>query len=784
MKRIQLPACLRHRRLTLVALLLAEAAVLFPGAVLRGESFFERDLLVDWYQRIFVLTRCLREGAWPLWDPSLGFGYPLLADPGAQILYPPAWAAFALPVRFGYTAFVLVHLVLGGLGIACLARALGVGSRAAAAVACLWLASGPVQSILNLRHHLAGAAWLPWVLLSVDCLVRAPGLRTVLGAAAAVSAQVLAGSPDMCALTVLCGIGWVLFRLVEQPRQWPAAVRGLAAAGALAAGLTAAQWWPALDVLSRSTRRALSEDVRGFWSVPLSGLVRLALPLDPRRVPFEAASWTRLFDAAEPPFLSSIYLGASVILLAVIGLVAPGQRRVKAALAGIAAIAAACALGPHAPFYGWAMSIAPPLQMLRYPSKALLVSTPLLMLLAGFGIDAVEGSFLSRRSAWALCATTVGLGVVASTFDARYPAGSVRLVGVALILSALVVALAAQGWIRARAAGMALAAICTMDLLAAHVDLNATVRIRTLLQSPPAATLAGEPHRGRIYVYDYGSRRGTSLRLLGRFDPYLTADPPPGVDRRAFAALGRALYMPSGLAGLYGLENSYDLDLRGLYPRDLNDLTFYLRFVEGTPVFAKLLRMGAVGTVLSLHRAGLDGLQLEHELPSLFPEPILVWRVPGALPRAWIVGCARVADRGDAFRVLASADYDPAREVILPRPAGVGDGCGPAGTARLISRRPDRLSIDADASRSGYLVLADAWDPGWRVTLDGRPAPLLRADIAFRGVFLPAGRHLVEMVYRPRPVVIGAGLSFLSLVAILGLGFVARARGARGSLPH
>src|SRR5262245_30425826 len=80
------------------------AAVLYPGALLRGEAFFERDLHVDWYPRLAALWRCLHAGAWPFWDPGLGFGQPLLADSSLQALYPPTWLALALPWGPAYPA--------------------------------------------------------------------------------------------------------------------------------------------------------------------------------------------------------------------------------------------------------------------------------------------------------------------------------------------------------------------------------------------------------------------------------------------------------------------------------------------------------------------------------------------------------------------------------------------------------------------------------------------------------------------------------------------------------
>jgi uncharacterized membrane protein YfhO len=78
------------------------------------------------------------------------------------------------------------------------------------------------------------------------------------------------------------------------------------------------------------------------------------------------------------------------------------------------------------------------------------------------------------------------------------------------------------------------------------------------------------------------------------------------------------------------------------------------------------------------------------------------------------------------------------------------------------------------------VVLVDTYDPGWRVTVDGRPAPLLRTNVAFRGVGVPAGKHVIEQVYRPWTVLYGLGAS--AAATLFGLAVVLQ-RAAR-ALPR
>jgi hypothetical protein len=750
---------------------LAVSVVLFPGALLRGEAFFERDLHLDWYPRIEAIARSLGDGSWPLWDPSIGFGQPLLADPGAEVAYPGTWLVLPLRARgLSYTVFVLAHLALTAAGAFRLGRATGASRAGAAAGAALWVLSGPLQSSVNLWHHFAGACWMPWVVLGVERAVRTPGVPSALRLSVTAALQVLAGSPDVCAMTWTLSAGWAAFRLAARRRRaWPR-TGTLVGAAVLAIGLSAVTWLPALDRVSRSARRALPDDVRAGWSVPPEGLLRTIVPLDPARVPFSPETWQRLYDRPEYPFLYSLYIGLPALFLGVAAVAGPRVRARAGFLGAVTALAVGFSLGPHGPVYPLATALVPPLRMLRYPSKAMLLAALAAALLAAMGVSVLGRGGLARRRWAGLGLALLAAAAAATVAGARYRAAGA--LGPAPLLAAGVAAVLvahALGGARARLAAIAVTALAAADLLAAHSGLNATAPAELVFEPAPFLSHVDREGGRRLYVYDYHTTPGTSERLLGRPDPYRSAIPPAGWDPRRFQVLALRLYLPPPAAGLFGFEGSYDMDIRGLYPRCLDDLTRVLRQLEGTPAHSKLLRMGAVGTVVSLHTRGLEDLRPEATLPSLFPEPIRVWRVPGAPPRSWVVGCARVADGGDAIPALVDPGFDPMREVILPAPVAGGSGCGPDGTSRIAASRSDRVQLDVEARAPGFAVLADAWDPGWQVELDGRPAPLLRANVAFRAVAVPAGRHGIVMLYRPRPVLEGLALSLASLAVAAGL---------------
>lgn len=147
-----------------------------------------------------------------------------------------------------------------------------------------------------------------------------------------------------------------------------------------------------------------------------------------------------------------------------------------------------------------------------------------------------------------------------------------------------------------------------------------------------------------------------------------------------------------------------------------------------------------------------------------------------SLERAFLVHEATVvADDGTALTLMQDAGFDPAAEVVLSE----GEG---AGAAFFLQHRPprgpefvsvthyapERVEIEVSAEAPGYLVLTDVWYPGWEATVDGEAVPVWRADLLFRAVGVGAGRHSVVFTFRPASVRIGAGVSLVAWVGLIG----------------
>jgi hypothetical protein len=222
-------------------------------------------------------------------------------------------------------------------------------------------------------------------------------------------------------------------------------------------------------------------------------------------------------------------------------------------------------------------------------------------------------------------------------------------------------------------------------------------------------------------------------------------------------------------AGRWDLRSGFEIDYRGLQPEYLARLTAAIREL-GPEAQLRLLRLGAVTQAVALHAEGFEDLVPGPSWPTLLAEPVRVFDVPDPLPRVRVVAGARRADGGAGLATLLDPGFDPTSEILLPDAAPVpaaSSGSSRPGSVRIAEERADRIVLELDMREAGYVVLADAFDPGWRATLDGAATPLLRANLAFRAVSAPPGRHRVEMVYRPRAFQAGVALSATALLTAL-----------------
>jgi uncharacterized membrane protein YfhO len=86
--------------------------------------------------------------------------------------------------------------------------------------------------------------------------------------------------------------------------------------------------------------------------------------------------------------------------------------------------------------------------------------------------------------------------------------------------------------------------------------------------------------------------------------------------------------------------------------------------------------------------------------------------------------------------------------------------------------RPGELVVNVEANGRQLLVVADSFHAGWRATVDGRPAEVLRVNGDFLGCPVDSGRHEVRFVFDPWSLRWGRQMSLAGLALIVaGFGY-------------
>lgn len=785
-------AGLPRRAVLRAALLLALCAALpFARVVFGGHVLFERDIQAVRWGQLEAFARCLAAGSWPLWNTLDGLGRPMLANPGSQVLYPFTWLSLALAPQDYYDLYAFAHVLLAGLGAFVLARRLGVSAGGGLLAGSLFLLGGPLLSVTNLWQHLAGAAWVPWVLAAGDTALERPTVGRAVAWGGAVALQVLTGSLDYVLLGGLAQAALALRHLAPPGARWRGTGPRLAAgagAAALALGLSAAQWVPALDLLHGAWRAELGESARLLWSLHPALLLQALAPVFPHDLPLTTVARQAVYDGREP-LLSSIYLGAAALPFAVAGTLAR-PRRTPGILLALGLLATALALGRHGLAYFWALDLVPALDVFRFPVKTLVLAALAYALLAGLGFDAWASASRGVRAAAGGVTLAAALGLaLAWVLGAGWSAGwlapdpvgraaeSLLAPVLAPLLPTAILAAGGALALLARPGAGRVVAACAVaaagELALAHRDVLPSLPRAFFAPTPGLVAAAKADGVERLQSFDYLQRR------KGRTGPSWKADEPA-----AFLALPRArrLAMQGQEYPLdgsrWGVRGGIGSDVAGLESRARLALTLLVRYhQEDGPRLARLLRLGGITHLAARHREGLEAFPLRAEVRTVNLGDAFLLRVEAPLPRAYAVEGVRVASGRAVYPVWLDDAFDPAREVVLPAGAARPAAPGFASEVHVVEDRPDRILVEARLSRAGQLVVLEGFDRGWRASVDGRATGLQEANGLFLSVPLEPGHHRVELLYRPPSV--GLGLAVTAATALAALALVGGRREQR-----
>jgi hypothetical protein len=148
-----------------------------------------------------------------------------------------------------------------------------------------------------------------------------------------------------------------------------------------------------------------------------------------------------------------------------------------------------------------------------------------------------------------------------------------------------------------------------------------------------------------------------------------------------------------------------------------------------------------------------------------------VYRNPRVLPRFFLAPrVRRSSGESETLRMVSRADFNPAAEAIVEGLPSDREGLG-TGEVKVSAYTANRVQLEVVSTAPAFLATSEAMYPGWEAAVNGKPAPLLTTNGAFRGLALDGGANTVVMEYHPRYFAFSSFLSVLALLAAAAAGF-------------
>ena len=162
----------------------------------------------------------------------------------------------------------------------------------------------------------------------------------------------------------------------------------------------------------------------------------------------------------------------------------------------------------------------------------------------------------------------------------------------------------------------------------------------------------------------------------------------------------------------------------------------------------------------------------KHEYEPVFEDKtVRIFQSPTYNSRAYFVPDYTVAkDKEHLAELIEAEDFDPRVAVILEEELE-DEISAPDKTDKLgiNYHSSNRVEIETVTSSSNLMVLADAYDPNWKVKIDGKESKIYKANIALRAVIVPAGKHNIVFEYYPDSYKLGARITLTSFALLAGI---------------
>lgn len=755
----------------------------FPGDLLVGSyspwfDYFkipvQNPLISDVFSQLFLWKYLsidiFKSGQWPLWNPFSFTGNPLLATYQSATLYP-LNILLLLPKYLGWGFFIFSQTLLAAVNMYLLLSLYASSKLARFTGAVIFALGGLMTTWIEQGIPVHGIIWLPLSLYFVDKFLLQNKFRYLLLLVGSLSLSILAGHFQMMVYSLLVVFVYALFRALRKNiRNFLLCFLPISFSMLFAVLISSVQLLPSFDLFKKSVR--LTENYTGEFGF---GLLTLADFLKFFTADFFGNPVTRNYWGYLNYFETSGFVGTLSLPLLIFSFLFLKKNKLSIFFLSLFVLSLIFTFQNPLSLSIYQLKL--PFLTASFASRMLFVTVFSIGVLAALSLNQILSSNEDKRFLKTLLyslATLIGV-----------------LVGILLSRIYLMYTLKTQSDVFLKTIDISL----RNDLLPVFLTLSlysATLLIRRTNLSKRIQLLFCCTLLLILLTLDLS-------RYFLKFNPFVAQDLIfPTVPALQFLKNQPGLFrvgrehgetLPPNTWIAYNLQSPEGYD-----PIYLNQYGKFIRFLNGgdfrsgsTSRYAEItsrynspyLDTANVVYFIALLRDAsgnipgdlLDDKFKDTDYKLVFKDKsAAILENPHSLGRVYFAKNIFTASPSEIENLFMKDEtFDPRETTALSRNLKITSVTGKGG-AKIMEYSPNIVKINTDTSSEEILVLADQYEEGWEVTVDGKESGISPANLIFRAVKVPKGNHEVVFSYYPKSFDIGLKISIgMMLLICFGL---------------
>jgi len=709
------------------------------------------------YPEQMLAVDLLKKGIWPLWNPYILAGTPLLANLQAAPFSPTNFVYFIFDRLTGWSIQIVLQHILAALFMYILLRHWKISNLGSILTGIAFSFSGFNLIFSQWNGHTLSAAFIPLIIYFTDRVLVDGKFIYMAGLSLCLTFQLFSGYPQVSFYTALAIVIYCLIKLFKEGFVVIKKYYKLVICGLLALGLSAVQLLPTIE-LWKYSQRNFEPNPYEWAFLPWSKTITILAP------DYYGNHATYNYWGPQDYTSNTFYVGVVVFILAMFSLRLINKSKYILFLLTLALFSLIIAYPTPLSVFLWRNNIFG-LQSASAHRASILFNFAATGL-AGFGLDYLMKNkltikdkivypfivflILSGFTFYALKLKGVEMGGV---FVTKVALRNLILPCFVLVSSTIAIILMTMKKFLYFGA-ISLLGFLVLELFYFGWKFTPFSERRLIFPDTPVLEfLKSQTGAFRVTGNAVVPMNMRSVYGLESLEGYETIHP-----LRVSQFLSA---LNSGVVGTRPVGRYGSVDNNTSHLMDLVNTKYYL-----TPLLDVKGKVSTDGSIPSKYSGERFKLVFDDK-------SVAVLESKSVLPRAFMVYDWEVMKEDEKIlSPLLDSNYPFSKKIILEEEPLFERYTSNKEIYndvkyRYISEQESEVGVRTD--KPGILFVSDAWFPGWKAFVDGEEGNILRADFMFKAVVVPKGSHKVRFIYDPESFKIGLRVTLVSFIILCGI---------------